>query len=469
MTRLFNVGSSLFAQNELQAANDRLSTSLARLSSGVRINSGKDDPGGLIASEQLRAEMGSLQQAIDNSDRAANVVATAEGALNEVSNMLVDIRSMVTESANSGAITSEEIAANQAAIDSAVEAIDRLAGSVNFNGVQLLDGSAAYRTSGVASTLQDVQLYSVEFGDNSTVPVSVNYITSAQVASATFETSTIASTVTLEVAGNGGVETFTFVSGTATSAMAFSINQVKDATGVSAKMSGTEGMHLYSTEYGSDQFVSIRVLDGPTGSLDMTGSTNYDTGQDAVATVNGQLARGTGRTVSLNTTQLDMELTFATTAGLGTSSFSVSGGGLSFQLGTDINAANRLNVGIQSIDSGQLGNETVGHLDDITSSGTRRLASDDGPEYAGKIIDAAITQINTLRGRLGGIESNVLGANVAALQVALENVSAAESAIRDTDFAQETASMTREQILVQAGTSVLATTNSLAGNVLQLL
>jgi len=474
MTRIYSQGTPMFAAHELQAAHDRLSTSLERLSSGLRINSGKDDPGGLIASELLRAEVGNLQQAIENSERAANTVATAEGALNEVSAILVDIRSLAVEAASSGSVTSEEIEASQTAIDAAVDAIDRISRSTAFNGKKLLDGSAGYRTSGVAAaTIDDLKLLSVEFGDATTVPVSVNYITSAQTAQVELSNSNVTSTVTIEVAGNLGTQVFTFVSGTTVSAIAQAINQVADSTGISAALVDgsdiTSGLYFNSTEFGSDQFVSVRVVDGPASAMVMASNTTRDTGQDAVATVNGQMARGSGRTVMLNTSNLDLEMTFDATAGLGTTSFTVTGGGLEFQLGPEISPQNRLNVGIASINSTQLGAAAVGHLDDITSSGTRRLSATDGPEYAAKIIDAAMNQVNSQRARLGSIERDVIGRNVATLQVALENVSAAESAIRDTDFAAETARLTREQILVQAGTSVLATTNSLAGNVLQLL
>lgn len=474
MTRIFNQSASLFAAHSLEAANQRLATSLERLSTGLRINSGKDDPSGLIVSELLRAEIGGLQQAIENSERAANAVATAEGALNEVSTLLADIRSTVTEAANSGAVTAEEIEANQSAIDSAVEAIDRISRQTEFNGQRLLDGSAAYRTSGVAAaTIDNVTIFSAEFGDNSNIRVNVNYITSAQTARVSYANSTITNTVSIEVTGSKGAQTFTFVSATNASAVLFAVNQVADATGVSASYisAGTpaSGIHFDSTDYGSDQFVSVHLLEGPVAAFALQGNTTEDTGQDAVAVVNGQMARGLGHNVHLNSDALDLELTLDKTAALGTTSFNIAGGGLKFQLGSEIDAASRLNVGLQSVNSRSLGNATDGYLSDITSGGTSRLGSSTGPSDAAKVLDAAISQVATLRGRLGGIEDQVIGANMRQLQVALENVSALEAAIRDADFAAETASMTREQILVQAGTSVLATNNALASSVLQLL
>ena len=474
MTRIFNQSGSLAATHHLRAANQRLATSLERLSTGLRINSAKDDPSGLIVSELLRAEIGGLGQAIENSERAASAIATAEGALNEVSNLLVDIRSMVTEAANTGGVTAEEIEANQTAIDSAVEAIDRISRQTEFNGRRLLDGSAGYRLSGVAAaTIDNVTVFSAEFGDNTSVRVNVSYITSAQTARVTYANSTITGTITIDVASNKGAQAFTFVSSTNASAILFAVNQVADATGVSASYitAGTpaSGINFDSSEYGSDQFVSVHLTSGSAGSFALQSNNTEDTGQDAVATINGQVARGLGRRVYLNSDALDLELTLDATAGLGTTSFNIAGGGLKFQLGVDVDAASRLNVGLPSVNSRSLGNATVGYLSDITSGGTRRLGTSSGPSDAGKVIDAAIAQVGTLRGRLGGIEGQVIGSNMRQLEVALENVSALEATIRDADFAAETASMTREQILVQAGTSVLATNNALAASVLQLL
>jgi len=462
------------AARHLGKSYDALAQSVERLSSGLRINSAKDDPSGLIVSELLRAEIGGLGQAIENSERAASAIATAEGALNEVSNLLVDIRSMVTEAANTGGVTAEEIEANQTAIDSAVEAIDRISRQTEFNGQRLLDGSAGYRLSGVtASVIDNVTVFSAEFGDNSNVPVSVTYITSAQTARVTYANSTITNTVSIEVAGSKGTQAFTFVSGTNASAVMFAINQVSDATGVSASYitGGTpaSGIHFDSDEFGSDQFVSVHLTSGTPAAFALQSNTTEDIGQDAVATINGHVARGLGRTVHLNSSALDLELTFDATAALGSTSFRIAGGGMKFQLGADIDAASRLNVGIASVRSESLGNATVGYLSEITAGGTKRLGSSSGPSDAAKVIDEAIAQVGSLRGRLGGLESQVIGSNTRQLEVALENVSALEATIRDADFAAETATMTREQILVQAGTSVLAANNAMAPNVLQLL
>src|SRR6186713_2580317 len=141
MTRINSNVSSLVAQNTLGRTNASLQTSLNRLSTGLRINTGKDDPAGLIASEILRSDITSIERAITNSERANQLIATADSALGQVSSLLNDIRGLVSEAANTGALSDEQIAANQLQVDSSLEAIDRIAQTTSFQGRRLLDGS----------------------------------------------------------------------------------------------------------------------------------------------------------------------------------------------------------------------------------------------------------------------------------------------------------------------------------------
>ncbi len=112
MTRINTNVSSLTAQNSLNRTNNDLQTSLTRLSTGLRINSGKDDPAGLIASESLRSDITSINKALSNTQRANQIIGTADSALGQVSSLLNDIRGLVTEAANKGALSDDEIAAN---------------------------------------------------------------------------------------------------------------------------------------------------------------------------------------------------------------------------------------------------------------------------------------------------------------------------------------------------------------------
>lgn len=491
MARINTNISSLIAQNNLARSNTDLGLRLKRLATGLRINRGADDPAGLIVSERLRSELKGINQAVSNSERASSVIATTEGYLSEVADLLNSIKGLVVEAANTGGVSQEEIEANQLQIDSAIESITRISNTASFAGLQLLNGSLEYITSGVAaSAISGVKVFGAQFGRNPNVPVQVEVLSSAQTASLFLSGNTagaageLLSSVTLEIAGNLGVQTLQFVSGTNLSAVVAAVNTLRDSTGVSASLvdpsNQTSGLVFSSSRYGSDQFVSVRKI-GEGGAFFSTASaqngsiTQRDEGRDVTAIINGALARGKGLTVSLNTPSLSLELLlteeYANVTGV-QRGFRIVGGGANFQLGPVISATQQVGFGVQSIAASRLGGATMEgvryFLDSIKSGGNNSLTAGKASNAAA-ILDSAITEISVLRGRLGAFERNTLQTNVRALEVGMENITASESKIRDTDFAAETAALTRAQILSQAGTSVLATANITAQNVLSLL
>jgi flagellin len=472
-----NVG-SLIANNNLEKSQSALNLSIQRLSSGLRINSGADDPSGLIVSQQLKAEIQGISTAIDNSTQATNVISTADGALSEVSNLLVSIQGLVVQAANSGAVSSDEIQANQLQVDSAIQSITRIANSTTFAGTHLLDGTLGYITTGVtASAVHDLNITNATFGTQSTIPVTVNVLQSAQPAQLRFQASAINNvSITIQIQGATGQQVLSFVSGTKSSAIAAAVNRVSDSTGVSASIASatnaSSGIVFQSTSLGSSQFVSVGIQssDGVSNfaTNNIAGSAqNRAVGRDVLATINGQKATGSGQTVSINTPDLGLSLNLDSAFGLGTESFTITGGGAEFQLGAQVNTNQQVSIGISSVSAGQLGNATDGYLTDILNGGKYSLANN--PGQASTIIGDAINQVSELRGRLGAFEQNTLQTNINSLNVALENVTSSNSTIEDTDFAAETSNLTREQVLVQAGTSVLAQANSTPQAVLKLL
>jgi flagellin len=474
MARINTNVASLTAQRGLSRTQKQLNSTLQRLSSGLRINRGADDPAGLIASEGLRSEISGITQAIDNSQRASNVISTAEGALGEVAALLLNVKDLIVEAANSGALSQDEIEANQLQVDSAIESITRISNTTTFAGLHLLNGSLDYVTSGIDNTaLEAVHVSQANFGTNDTIPVNIDVITSAKTAELEFRTSAVTGDVTLEVMGSEGVEVLTFTSGTAASAVAFAINRVSDAIGVTADLinsgNAASGIVFRSLDYGSRAFVSVTTQTGTFGTVDDTGAgVTRDTGVDAVATVNGALTVGDGLNIKLNTTTLDLELKLDETFGIGTTEFAITGGGALFQLGPQVTSNQQVNIGIQSVAASKLGDADVGFLNDLVTGGTSTLVGGQARQ-ASQVIERAIRQVAILRGRLGAFEKNTLETNMNSLSVALENVTASESSIRDADFAAETAALTRAQILTQAGTSVLATANTTPQSVLSLL
>ena len=473
MARINTNVASLVAQRGLTGSQKNLNETLQRLSSGLRINRGADDPAGLIASEGLRSEISGIHQGIDNSTRASNVISTAEGALSEVASLLLNIKSLVVQAANTGALSPEEIKANQLQLDSAVESITRISNTTTFAGLNLLNGNLDYVTSGVANTaITALHINQANFGTATSIPVNVNVITSAQTAALEFRASSITSSVTLEITGNNGVEVLTFTSGTAASAIAFAVNGVADTTGVTADfVNGNQasGVAFHSSGYGTKSFVSVTAQSGSFSTVDTTGANKTRTeGRDAVATINGSVTVGDGLNLKLNTNTLDVDLTLDSSVGLGQTSFAITGGGALFQLGAQVSSNQQVNVGVGSIAASKLGDNEVGFLNDLVTGGTATLVGGN-VAAASRIIERAISQVAVQRGRLGAFEKNTLDTNINSLQVALENVTSSESKIRDADFAYETAQLTRSQILTQAGTSVLATANSTPQSVLSLL
>jgi flagellin len=304
----------------------------------------------------------------------------------------------------------------------------------------------------------------------------VNVTTSAQLATLGINTGSGAlsatNNVTLEVGGALGKQQVTLTGGTTVANIAAAINQYTKSTGVTATVS-SNSVRLDSTDFGSSQFVSLKVINEVTGNLagsQLSGT--YDNGRDATVNINGAQAEVDGLKASVRTANLDLSVDLKNSATVnttnGTTSFTITGGGAKFQLGSTVNEQSQSNIGIRSIATGNLGNSTDGFLSSLKSGGLNSLLSGNTTQ-AQRIITDAIGQVSTLRGRIGAFQKNILDSNVNSLNVALENVTASESSIRDADFATETAALTRAQILVQANTSILSQANSSPQNVLSLL
>ncbi|MEE8168946.1 MAG: flagellin, partial [Phycisphaerae bacterium] len=174
MSRINTNIPALRAIQQLNANQSELALRLERLSTGLRINHGADDPAGLIASEALRSEIVGLEKAISNSSRAINVIATTEAALSETSRLLLEIRGLLNTSANEGAQSDSELRANQLQIDSLIESIDRIANTTQFNGKKLLNGNLAYTVDAQDTTkLSRLQVFGASVPAGSSLPVAV--------------------------------------------------------------------------------------------------------------------------------------------------------------------------------------------------------------------------------------------------------------------------------------------------------
>jgi flagellin len=476
MSRIVTNVQSLVAQRVLGMQNSYLNQSLTRLSTGLRINSGKDDPAGLIASESLRARTVAISAAIDNSNRADNVLSVAEGSLQEINRLLLELEDLMDRSANSAGLSKPELEANQQQIDAIISSIDRVANTAEFNGNKLLGGAFDFSTSGAAigNQITDVRVDAAKIPAGASRQVTVNvaeaseYAYISAVGGATNHS--LSGAVTIQVRGNYGSEVFSFASGTTMAEIADAINTSTGLTGVSASVSGGGAGALYfvSSQYGADAMVSVEVLPS-TGSFSL--SKEDDAGKDGTVTINGTQASVNGLNASIRTGALAVTITmsdaFGTTSG-GTQSFDITGGGAQFNIAPEVSLLGMETIGIQSVTSGSLGDSKAGYLSTLASGSANDIQSENFA-VAQRVVRSAQEQISRLRGRIGAFQKDTLQTAINSLAVSLENTAAAESAIRETDFAESTSALTRAQILVQSSTATLKLANAQPQTVLSLL
>ena len=370
---------SLNSQRSLNGSQGALNTALQRLSSGLRINSAKDDAAGLAISERFNAQIRGLNQATRNANDGISLAQTAEGALGEVANNLQRIRELAVQSRNATNSTSDRNALNAEAQALKAE-IDRVASTTAFNGVKVIDGSftnAAFQVGANAGeTITVASLVNAQ-------SASLGTYSAAQV------TGAAASAFTAVTAGD------LTINGTSVGAIAADTNAANRANSVAS------AVNSYSSQTG----VYATILSSAPTQVVLTSTS----GNIVVAHA--------GATSSAAITGLTAATTTATSS-----------------------------TGFAALD----------------------ISSVAGADTAMAAMDAALTSVNSARASLGAIQSRFSSA-VANLQTTAENLSASKSRIMDADYAQETASLTRAQILQQAGTAMLAQANALPNNVLSLL
>ena len=495
MSRIQTNVPSLLAQRTLNQNTRELNTSLERLSTGFRINRGADDPSGLIASENLRSEQASITAAIDNAERAELVVNIAEGGLQEVNNLLLEVQGLIGASANEAGLSGAEREANQLEIDSIIQTIDRISSTTSFQGTRLLNGNFDFQTTGAdAADVSDVTVNAALLQFDGERAIDVQVTGAAERAGAVLDLG--ATTVnpdpgesfSFEVAGREGSREFTFGSGATVDDVAEAINTFTDVTGVTASAAGNTVSFL-STGFGDDEFVEVDVtgLNGQGGDIaQLSGSvastvdtqalaavtgTVRDEGVDVTANINGVQARTEGLNVSVSTDFLDVEIDLTEAGGTTTGTVdagTITGGGANFNLGPQVNIGNQVSIGIGNIAARNLGSQESGFLSELAAGASANVVDGDLGR-AQRIVNDAIEDVTSLRGRLGAFQANTVGASIRSLGVALENTSAAESSIRDTDFAEETSALTRAQVLQQSATNILSLANSAPQSALSLL
>jgi len=276
---------------------------------------------------------------------------------------------------------------------------------------------------------------------------------------------TLKDDLVVEIGGKDGSQSFTFKKGASADQLAAAISLLKDSTGVSALQS-SNSLVLKSTAYGKDAKVTLDVItEGAAGTFKAKLSAARATGTDIAATVNGINANGKGNALSINTASLSLSLTVSDGSSK-SFKFDISGGGAQFQLGPTVTGNQQARLGIGSINTARLGG-SAGRLFELGTGNAKSLANDSAG--AARVVDQVIEKVTGLRGRLGAFQRTTLDSNSISLNDSLLNLNEAQSTIRDADFAKESANLTRAQILVQSGTSVLGIANQSSQSVLSLL
>lgn len=471
--------------NQNQAAQ---STTLTQLTTGKRINSGKDDPAGLIALSNLNAELTAIGVAINNNQRSDSILTVADGAFSEIGKLLLEIETLVVQSTSEASISASEVAANQSQIDDALNAIDRIVRTTNFNGKKLLDGSFSIASTGFSGNafLDNLRVYSRSQSTTDTV-LNVSRVGSAQVASATFAfagagAATSGSTQ-VAITGTLGAATITIASGTTQAGLVTAINAATAQTGVSAIQNATN-VELSSSTFGTAAFVSVEVLSGGTinatyGTATSDGNTANDilsvskqAGVDANITVNGQSAGTDGLDVTYSANGLSLSFSLDSAFGSGntstsTTSFTVRAtGGATFQLGTTVNT--RATIGLDSLATYNLGGGNgSARLSQLKSGGTVDLRADPGGALTS--VREAISDLSSIRGRIGGFQKFQIGSSIRSLQAAQTGLSDAASVIGDTDYAIATSQLNRQQVLIETSIALLGIANQRGNQILSLL
>lgn len=477
---------ALNAQRNLLIADAGLTQSIERLSSGFRINRAADDPAGLVISENLRAQVEGLGQAVANSAEGVNMVKTAEAALTEVNSILRSIRNLALHASNVGANDSAGVAADQQQISSAIDSLNRISATTQYSTKYLLNGASGAGT--MVNDLTNVQ-GATGGGALGTGAIGISVLQTAAVATASVGSGT-ASGGTVSAAGALVVNGVSIaVSGSDTyNTVVSKINQQTATTGIQATFSN--GIVFQQVTAGSNKAISVSqnaaIVSGVSGGVVVNGVTG--TNVSAIVSFSASAAlQDTARITGVGTvlagalgaaTDIKITLTSAgagigASAGMTTTSgiddVNLVAGGLKFQVGGNFNQ--QVNVSIGNTAANNLGTTATGLLGNpaTVNVGSIDVTTSDGAQNAIKIVDEAITQVSRMRADIGAFQRNILETNINSLGVAKENLTASESTIRDTDSAGEIMRFTRYQIQLQAGTAILAQANQAPQLVLQLL
>ena len=477
MAQVINTNvTSLIGQRNLNVSSNAMQTSIQRLSSGLRINSAKDDAAGLSISQRMTSQIRGMSQAVRNANDGISLAQVAEGAMQETTNILQRMRELSVQSANS-TNNSTDRKSIQDEVGQLQSELDRVAFDTQYNGQRILDGSFTNAS------------FQVGANANQTITFSIGNVQASAIGAIAAQTgntvsASAATDITLKV-GSGSTTSIDSSAGyvgaangqdaTSAYAKAAAINEAGIiGLSVTASTTGSQavgtighggatdtynltlnGVEVFNSESVTNGLSNVSLRDAINGVSDQTG---------VAASLNGgtlTLTAADGR----NITVTESGTNFVS----GTDGISVTGG--SFDPATTplrgkvtLSATEAITIGGTTADIGLgafIAKDSLG-IDSIDVSTAA------GAQTAIQRIDAAINSVDSSRGAIGAIE-NRFDFTIGNLQNVSDNLSAARSQIQDADYAAETANLTKNQILQQAGTAMLAQANSLPQSVLSLL
>ena len=490
---------SLNTQRNLSSSSNALSTSLERLSTGSRINSAKDDAAGLQISNRLTSQINGLGVAVRNANDGISLAQTAEGALQQSTNILQRMRDLSLQSAN-GSNSANERQALNSEVKQLQSELNRISETTTFGGQKLLDGSFGTKSFQVGANANETIGVTVNAASAKSVGADRLGLAGTGYGAIGTAAATLATTAPVVVAGD---LTVTGSNGKATAvdslvatdsakAVATKINNKSETTGVTAdartgvQLSGLAAAGNVSMSLGSGTAATTAVI-----SANVTDANDLSSLANAINEQSGK----TGITASLTDSNSKLKLVNEAGDDITIENFAISGatgntvvlnsmnydgtinstGAVTLTNGNDSTTA-RGQVQIESAGAFQVSASVAAMVDTTATLAVSKLSSvadidissQDGAQSAVSVIDAAMASIDKNRASLGAIQ-NRFENTISNLQNISENVSAARGRIRDTDFAAETANLSKNQILQQAGTAILAQANQLPQAVLSLL
>lgn len=470
---------SLNSQRNLSTSQSQLNTSIQRLSSGMRINSAKDDAAGLAISDRMNSQIKGMTQATRNANDGVSMAQTAEGALSSSGDILQRIRELAVQSSNSSNSASDRKAL-QTEVTQLTSELNRIANTTEFNGQKLMDGTMGTANFQVGANAG--QLISMS-GSNFTTSTYGNNTTdiAAKVSASGASNGVVAGTVTVN--GSQGSKDINVKADATAKDTVAQINNASGETGVTATAKTEANVDLvanksYTMTLQSDNAEAVTIsfsvstddANGHAGAISAFNAQSAKTGVTAsYDSKNGgiKLTHADGNDIKLKNTSSDAAASDAMLSTYDTDGVKTAG---QDAMTTGATAMGKITMNSEKSFS-VVDDDTTMNLEgnsELDSVADLDIGTFEGAQAAIRTADAALAAVNSQRAEYGALQSRFESA-ISNLGSSTENLSASRSRIVDTDFAAETAKMTRGQILQQAGTSMLAQANSLPNGVLSLL